>query len=94
MRELDPDVEERNYSKQALTKKELQEILKAVTVASVLNTRHKVAKEKGWKEKAPSKTAFVVAALEENNLLRRPILLSGGEAVIGKSEAAIRDLLA
>lgn len=94
MRELDPDVEERNYSKEPLTKKELAEILKAVSVADVLNTRHKVAKAKGWKEKAPSKTAFVQAAIEENNLLRRPILLSGGEAVVGKSEAAIRELLA
>lgn len=94
MRELDPAVEERNYSKVPLTKKEIGEILKAVSVADVLNTRHKVAKAKGWKEKAPSKTVFVQAAVEENNLLRRPILLSGGEAVVGKSEAAIRELLA
>ncbi len=94
MRELDPEVQERNYSKTPLTKAEVAEILKvAPSVAAVLNTRHKVAKENGWKEKAPTKAAFTKAVLEDNNLLRRPILISGKEIVIGKDEDAIRALL-
>lgn len=93
MRELAPDVVERNYAKQPLTKAELQRILKAFSVAEVLNTRHRLAKERGWKEKAPSKKAFVEAVLEEPNLLRRPITLRDGEGVVGKDEDAIRGLL-
>ncbi len=61
--------------------------------ADVLNTRHKTAKESGWKDKAPSKTAFLKAAVEENNLLRRPILVKGSKVVVGKDLDAIRDLL-
>lgn len=94
VRELDPDVVERNYSKQPLTKAEIQRILKAVSsVSEVLNTRHKVAKENGWKEKAPSKKAYAEALLEDNNLIRRPILLRNGAIAVGKDEDALRAVL-
>ena len=93
--EIAPDIEERNYAKTPLTKAEIERIVKAAGgPAEVLNTRHKVAKERGWKEKAPSRTAFVQAALEDNNLLRRPTIVRGGRAVVGLDEDAIRDLLA
>jgi arsenate reductase-like glutaredoxin family protein len=62
-------------------------------VAEVLNTRHAVAKERGWKDETPSKTAFIAAAVEDNNLLRRPIVISGKRAVVGKDEATLRKLL-
>lgn len=92
---LDPDVEERNYAKDPLTRAEVVRILNAAGgVAEVLNTRHRVAKEKGWKEKPPAKTTFANAVLEEPNLLRRPVLLRGRKAVVGFDEEAIRELLA
>ncbi len=91
---LAPEIEERNYAKTPLTKAEIERIVKAAGgTASVLNTRHKVAKENGWKEKAPSRTAFVKAALEDNNLLRRPTIVRGQDAVVGFDEDAIRELL-
>ena len=93
VQELVPDIEERNYAKEGLTKAEIEKILRVVPVAEVLNTRHKVAKENGWKEKAPSKAAFTKAALEDNNLLRRPVIVRGKKAVVGFDEEAIRDLL-
>ena len=94
MRELAPDVTERNYAKQPLTRAEVQRMLKAAGgVAAVLNTRHKTAKEHGWKEKAPSQKDFIPAVLEEPNLLRRPITLKGDRAVVGKSEQELRELL-
>lgn len=91
--DLAPETEERNYAKEPLTKAEIDRILRTVPVAEVLNTRHKVAKEHGWKEKAPSKAAFTKAALEDNNLLRRPVVLRGKNAVVGFDEEALRDLL-
>ena len=62
-------------------------------VADVLNTRHEVAKENGWKEKPPAKSAFIKAVLEDNNLIRRPIFVDGDRVVIGWDEKAIRKLL-
>ena len=92
--QLDPDIEERNYAKVPLTRAEITRIVDTVGgVGEVLNTRHKLAKENGWKEKAPAKTTFVKAAFEEPNLLRRPVILRGREAVVGFDEDAIRELL-
>jgi arsenate reductase-like glutaredoxin family protein len=91
---LAPNAEQHNYAKVPLRRKDLEAILAAAgSVAEVLNTRHKTAKENGWKEKAPSKTAFIKAALEEPNLLRRPIVLRGKKIVVGKDLDGIRKLL-
>lgn len=94
MQKLAPNANERNYSKEPLRRAEIDLILKAVSsTAEVMNTRHKTAKENGWKEKAPSKAAFLKAAVEENNLLRRPILVKGKRVVVGKDLDGIRALL-
>lgn len=94
MRELDPDVTERNYSKEPLTKRELQALVKAApSVEALLNTRNKAVREKGWKEKPPTRATFVREVLEDNNLIKRPLLLVDGELAIGKGEDGIRELL-
>jgi arsenate reductase-like glutaredoxin family protein len=57
-------------------------------VANVLNTRHAVAKEKGWKESPPSLDEFAGLVAKEPNLIRRPILLDGKKAIVGFDEKA------
>lgn len=94
MEELAPKAVLRNYAKEPLTRKEVETILAAAgSVEAVLNTRHKLAKEKGWKEKAPSRTAFLKAVRDEPNLLRRPILVKGRKAIVGKDLDGIHKLL-
>ena len=62
-------------------------------VAAVLNTRHAIAKENGWKEQAPTQAAFIAAVQEQSNVIRRPILVNGDTAVVGKDVEQIRSLL-
>jgi arsenate reductase-like glutaredoxin family protein len=95
VRTLDPGVVERNYAKTPLTRAEVDAILAAVgSTAAVLNARHATAKAKGWTVAAPpSKAELAAAAVEENNLLRRPITVRGKRAVVGNDEAALRALL-
>jgi len=62
-------------------------------VASVINTRHEIAKARGWKDAPPSKAEFTKAVLEENNLLRRPITIRGKRVAIGSDEEGLRALL-
>ena len=94
MEKLAPKAVLRNYAKDPLTRKEVESILAAAgSVEAVLNTRHKLTKEKGWKDEPPSKTAFLEAVLAEPNLLRRPILVKGRKAVVGKDLDGIRKLL-
>jgi arsenate reductase-like glutaredoxin family protein len=49
----------------------------------VLNARHAIAKEKGWKDAPPSAEEFADAFAKEPNLLRRPVLVSGKKVVVG-----------
>jgi len=58
-----------------------------------LNTRHEVARARGWKEHPPSKAELAAAAALDNNLLRRPIVVRDGRAVVGRDEAGLRELL-
>ena len=52
-------------------------------VAAVLNTRHATVKERGWADKAPSEAEFVRAAVEEPNVIRRPIFVQGKSVLVG-----------
>jgi len=84
----------RNYAKKALSAAEIRGILAATTSpADVLNTRHKTARAAGWHERAPSKRAFLEAAVLENNLLRRPLVLRAGALAVGNDADGIRALL-
>lgn len=77
------NVEEIEYSKTGLTQAQVEEIVqKAGSVLAVLNTRHEIAKEKGWAAKPPSATVFAKAVAEQANLIRRPILIDGDRVVI------------
>ncbi len=94
VRKLATDVLERDYAKRPLTRGEVEQIVAAIgSVAAVLNTRHAIAKERGWKDKPPATVTFVSNVLQEPNLLRRPILLKGKRAVVGKDERAFKELL-
>lgn len=95
MRELAPEAVERNYSKAPLTAAEVEQVLSAAPSLDVLiNTRHAIARARGWKSRPPSRSELLSAVLEDNRVLRRPIVLRDGRLVVGSDEAAIRALLA
>jgi arsenate reductase-like glutaredoxin family protein len=57
-------------------------------VKAVLNTRHAIAKEKGWVDAPPDADTFAKAVVKEVNLLRRPILQVGKKFIVGFDKAA------
>jgi arsenate reductase-like glutaredoxin family protein len=72
------EVAEKNYAKLSLSVDEVRAIVRAAgSVAAVLNTRHAVAKAKGWVTAPPSEEDYARAVVGEPNLLRRPVLLVG-----------------
>jgi arsenate reductase-like glutaredoxin family protein len=93
VRELGLPVEERNFAKDKLTRAELEGIVAAAGgTAGLVNTRHAIAKERGWKDKPPTKAAFIEAALAEPNVMRRPVLLYRGKVIIGHDVDALSSL--
>jgi arsenate reductase-like glutaredoxin family protein len=83
LRDNNVEVEEIDYAKTGLSAATVEEIVqKAGSVLSVLNTRHEIAKEKGWATKPPSASVFAKAVAEQPNLIRRPILIDEDRVVI------------
>lgn len=93
MRNAGHELTEVNYAKIALDEATVAKLVeKAGSVIAVLNTRHAIAKEKGWAEKPPDAKTFARAVVKEPNLLRRPIVDTGKKLIVGFDKAAYAKL--
>jgi len=78
-----------NYAKAPLDEKTVKSIVDAAgSVAAVLNTRHAIAKEKGWAANPPDAGTFAKAVVKDVNLMKRPIYLAGKKIIVGFDKAA------
>lgn len=93
MRKHEVEMDEVDYARKALDEATVRAIVdKAGGVSAVLNTRHAIAKEKGWVSDPPDAATFAKAVAKEPNLLRRPILVTGRRVIVGHDEAAYAKL--
>ena len=58
-----------------------------------LNTRNELYRERNMKEHPPSREEALRLMAAHPNLIKRPILVKGGEMVLGFQEDAMRGLL-
>jgi arsenate reductase-like glutaredoxin family protein len=81
-------VDEIDLAKRALDEAAVRAIVKAAgSVEAVLNGRHALVKERGWLERPPDVAELARAVATEPNVLRRPILLRDGDALVGFDKA-------
>lgn len=87
-------LEEVNYAKTPLTADVVEKLVElAGSVTALLNTRHAVAKEKGWAAKPPSARTFAEAVAKEPNLLKRPIVVTDdNKIIVGFNQTAYKAL--
>jgi arsenate reductase-like glutaredoxin family protein len=87
-------VEEINYAKAPLSADVVEGLVAlAGGVAAVINTRHAIAKEKGWVASPPTARVFAEAVAKEPNLLKRPILVvDDARVIVGFDKAAYQAL--
>jgi arsenate reductase-like glutaredoxin family protein len=87
------ELEEINYAKSGLDEDVVKSLVaKAGGVKNVLNTRHAIAKEKGWAESPPDAETFAKAVVKDVNLIRRPIVVAGKKAIVGFDKTAYAKL--
>lgn len=89
------DFEIREFFKQRFTVAELKDLLKTtgLSVSDILSVRSTPYKEMGLATRNLSEEAILQLMTEEPRLIRRPLLVSGSEAVIGYNQSAIRELI-
>lgn len=87
--------EVREYFKQKVTRSELDNLLDStgLEVADILSTRSTPYKQGNLAEKNLSDDEILNMMTEEPRLIKRPILVSGADAVVGFNEGKIRDLI-
>ena len=85
--------EEREYGKNPLTAKELEDIIGDGPIEKFLNSRTPLYREKNMKQKPPAKAEAIKLMLKDSNLLKRPVIIAGKTKLTGFNEAELKDLL-
>lgn len=95
LKESGVEFEKREYFKNRLTRDELASLLNSVglTATDVLSTRSRPYREMGLAEKTLSDEELLDLMIEEPRLLRRPLVIRDGAAVVGHNEAKLRELI-
>ena len=79
-------------NKERLTVAELDELIGERDYKLFLNSRNEIYRERGFKEKPPSRAEALRMMAEEPNLIRRPLVVKGGKIVFGYDEEALSKL--
>ena len=93
MLELGAEIESRDLDKTPLSVEEIEALIGDRDYKLFLNTRNELYREKKMAEKHPSRREAIVLMSKNPNLIKRPILLRGGQLLLGFDEAAYRKLL-
>ena len=93
MLELGAEIESRDLDKTPLSVEEIEALLGDRDYKLFLNTRNELYREKKMAEKPPSRRDAIALMSKNPNLIKRPILLRGGQLLLGFDEAAYRKFL-
>jgi arsenate reductase (glutaredoxin) len=76
----------RDLSENRLSVSELEKLIGRRDYTDFLNSRNKVYRKKKMKLKPPSRREAIKMMAKEPNLIRRPVIVAGGQVVIGFDE--------
>lgn len=69
-----------------LSAEEIDKLIGLRDYTEFLNTRNELYRERNMKDHPPSRAAAIKLMAEHPNLIRRPILISGGRIAVGFDE--------
>jgi arsenate reductase-like glutaredoxin family protein len=76
-----------------LTVEQLDRLIGQRDYRAFLNTRNELYRERGMKQNPPPRDEALELMAAHPNLIKRPILVKGGEIVLGFQEEEMRGLL-
>ena len=92
MLDLKLHFDSRDLDKQPLSESELDKLIGTRDYKNFLNTRNDLYRERNMAENPPTRPEAIKLMSETPNLIRRPLLVSGSQIIIGFDEAAYRIL--
>jgi arsenate reductase-like glutaredoxin family protein len=86
------DLRLRDIGKDRLRADEIENLIGKRDYRTFLNTRNEIYRQKNMKENPPSRAEAVRMIAAEPNLIRRPIIISGGKILLGFEQESIDEL--
>jgi Spx/MgsR family transcriptional regulator len=90
--ELGLNSEERDMSKNPLTRDELEQLIGDRAIVPFLNPRNDEYRERGMRTNPPGREDALDSMARNANLIRRPLLVDGDQILFGFDEPAYRAL--
>ncbi|PYU08136.1 MAG: hypothetical protein DMG33_02505 [Acidobacteria bacterium] len=87
------ELEFRDLGKERLTKAELDQLIGKRDYKKFLNPRNELYRLRKMKDKPPSRAEAINLMAQEPNLIRRPVVIRGGQLVLGYDEGALKKLV-
>jgi arsenate reductase-like glutaredoxin family protein len=87
------ELELRDLGKDRLTAEELDKLIGNRDYKLFLNTRNELYRERNMAERPPSRAEAIRMMAAEPNLIRRPVVIRGGQMVLGYDEEALKKLV-
>lgn len=92
MLERGAELELRDLAQDRLTVAELDKLIGERDYRLFLNTRNELYRQRNMKENPPSRADALRMMAAEPNLIRRPVVISGKQIVLGYDEEALKKL--
>ncbi len=92
LEELKLEFTTRDLDKERLNESELDALIGPRDYKGFLNPRNELYRTRNMSEHPPSRAEALKLMATEPNLIRRPVLISGSQIIVGFDEAAYRKL--
>jgi Spx/MgsR family transcriptional regulator len=86
------ELDEHDLGKNRLTAEQLDALIGSRNYLDFLNPRNEMCRGRKMKEHPPSRDEALKFMAQEPNLIRRPIVIRGGQMVLGYDEEALKKL--
>ncbi len=87
------ELDEHDLGKERLGAEQLDHLIGSRNYLDFLNFRNKLYRQRKMKEHPPSREEALKLMAQEPNLIRRPIVIRGGQMVLGYDEERLRKLV-
>ncbi len=92
LQDLKVEFTSRDLDKERLSESEFDRLIGNRDYKGFLNTRNELYRTRNMAEHPPTRPEALKLMAKEPNLIRRPLLISGSQIIIGFDEAAYRKL--
>jgi Spx/MgsR family transcriptional regulator len=90
--EIGAELDEHDLGKERLTAEQLDALIGPRNHLDFLNPRNELYRQRKMKQHPPGRDEALRLMANEPNLIRRPIVIRGGQMVLGYDEAGLRKL--